>query len=330
MIFLKLIQKKQSVIIAFYLQGMLFISIPSKAQVTATNTLYSFLELPVSAKITSLGGLNISSLGDDLGLAMYNPSLLSATMENQLHLGIKSYFAGIKQYDVFNAKYWEQKNITWGVGVHYVDYGNISMTDVSGNEIGTMHPNDYSIQASMATDYIPNIRIGSSLKYIHSNYGLYASSAIAMDVGLTYLSQNHLSQLSILVKQLGMQLGTISQQHEIPFNLIVGWTKKLAYAPIQFSLTADKLTVWDQVNYNPSHFLNHLKMGTEIFIGPKAELNFGYNIMRRNDLNVQDQSNGLNGFAGGFGLQIDRIKLQYGASFFQSNLYNHLSITFFR
>ena len=40
------------------------------AQSTAGNAVYQFLKLPYSAKATSLGGLNISSIGNDLGLAM--------------------------------------------------------------------------------------------------------------------------------------------------------------------------------------------------------------------------------------------------------------------
>jgi hypothetical protein len=59
-----------------------------------------------------------------------------------------------------------------------------------------------------------------------------------------------------------------------------------------------------------------------------VNIDLGYNIIRRYDLNIQDQSNGLNGFSAGMGLKLERMNLQYGGSFFQSNLYHHFSLTY--
>jgi hypothetical protein len=335
-------KQKLGVFIAFFQLVVLLNGVSSYAQTTAGNALYNFLELPYSAKVTALGGVNISSIGNDLGLAMYNPSLLSAEMDNQWQIGIKPYFAGIQQYDLVNAKYWEPKKLTWSFGVHFLDYGTINMTDIAGNDIGWMRPSDYALQVSAASDYIPNIRIGSTLKYIHSNYGLYKSNAVAMDIGLKYLSVNNLSQVSFLVKNVGMKIGNATNKQELPFNLILGWTKKMEYAPIQFSLTADRLSVWNNSYYDPiyeqtqtasapsqlQNIFNHLTIGSEIFIGEQVDLDLGYNIIRRYDLNIQDQSNGLNGFSAGMGLKLERLHFQYGTSFFQSNLYHHFSLNY--
>ena len=69
------------------------------AQSTAGNAVYQFLKLPYSAKATSLGGLNISSIGNDLGLAMMQPALLSTKLDGEFQVSVKPYFAGIQQYD---------------------------------------------------------------------------------------------------------------------------------------------------------------------------------------------------------------------------------------
>jgi hypothetical protein len=313
----------------------------SKAQITAGNASFNFLTLPYSAKATSLGGLNISSLGVDPGLAMFAPSLLSKEMDGQLFVGAKPYFAGIQQYDAFGIKHLNKSNVTTGWGVHFLDYGTIPMTDISGNALGTMRPNDYSVQFSAATNYIQNFKIGSSLKFIQSNYGMYKSSAIALDLGLTYLSPSNLSQASILVTNMGAQLNTGNKQG-LPFNVIVGWTKKLALAPVQFSVTADRLSVWNNSYYDPQYIdvygtspasslqnvFNHITIGTELFIGSQVDVNLGYNFIRRYDLNVYNQSNGLNGFSAGMGLNLEKLSIQYGNSFFQSNLYHHFTMTY--
>ena len=336
-----LIQKLGFLFTRIALLSAFFIN-KSNAQTTAGNAAYNFLELPYSAKATALGGLNISSIGSDVGLAMYNPSLLNASMDKELLISVKPYFAGIQQYDLFSAQNWDTKKIAWGMGVHFLDYGNIQMTDITGNEIGTMHPSDYAVQIAASSDYIPNFRIGSSFKYIHSNYGMFKSNAIAMDIGLKYLTKDQLMQVSLLVKNAGIQLGTSNNKQELPFNIILGWSKKMERAPLQFSITADRLSVWNNLYYDPvyantqsittpnqlQHLFNHLTMGAEVYIGKQVNLDLGYNFIRRYDLNIQDQSNGLNGFSAGVGLQLERMKVQYGNSFFQSNLYHHFSISY--
>jgi len=312
------------------------------AQTTAGNASFSFLSLPSSPKASSLGGLNISSMQSDMGLAMHTPSLLTSDMNGQLLVGIKPYFAGIQQYDLFAVQHWQQKNITTGFGVHFLDYGNIPMTDMAGNELGTIHPNDYEVQFSAATNYIEHFRIGSTLKFIRSNYGMYQSSGVAMDIGLTYLSASNLSQASILVKNVGVQLSSSGTKQELPFNLILGWSKKLAYAPIQFSITADRLSVWNNSYFDPTYsdlygassatslqnVFNHLTLASELYIGDQVDINLGYNFIRRYDLNVYNQSNGLNGFSAGVGFKLDKLRLQYGNSFFQSNAFHHFALTY--
>lgn len=309
------------------------------AQTTAGNAVYNFLQLPYSAKATALGGVNISTKGD-LGLAMFNPALLERDMDGDLHVSVKSYYASIKQYDFSSAHYFARKDIVLGLGVHYMDYGSIQMRDIIGNEIGTMKPNDYAVQVSLATSYIQNFQIGTTLKLIQSNYGAYKSSGLAMDMGLVYSSPNELSSASILVKNMGVQTKSYLQKEELPFNIILGWTKKLANAPVQFSITAERMSVWNNLYYDSSfanqegykqpsslkNLLNHLIVGGTVFIGDQVALNLGYNFIRRYELNIENQQNFMNGFSAGFELNLNRTKVQYGNAYFQRNLYHHISV----
>jgi len=307
-----------------------------------SNAVYNFLNLPYSAKASALGGINISRIQPDLGLAMYNPSLLMPSMDSWLHLSVKPYLADIKQYDFSGAKYISRKNIVVGWGVHYMDYGSVSMTDIAGNQMGNFHPNDYSLQVSASTNYLQNIHIGTTLKFIQSNYGLYKSNGLAMDIGLRYQPKSELSQVSVLIKNLGTQLKTYGTKEELPFNLVVGWTKKLENAPFQFSLTAEKLSLWN-LAYNDTSFnaqqgytspgslqklFNHLILAGEVFIGEQVSVNLGYNFMRRFDLNIQGQQNAMNGFSTGLALQLPRLEIQYGNAFFQKNMYHHFSLMY--
>ena len=309
------------------------------AQTTAGNAVYNFLQLPFSAKATSLGGINISTKSD-LGLAMFNPALLESNMDGDLHVSVKPYYASIKQYDFSGANFWKQKNIILGWGLHYMDYGSIQMRDVIGNDMGLIKPNDYAVQVSLSTSYIQNFQLGTSLKIIQSNYGAYKSNGVAFDIGLVYSAPSDLSSASILVKNIGLQTKSYLQKEELPFNVIIGWTKKLENAPVQFSVTAERMSVWNNLYYdstfsnmegvkrpsNLKNVFNHLVIGGAFFIGEQVELNLGYNFIRRYELNVDNQQNFMNGFSAGFGLALNRTKVQYGNAFFQKNLYHHITL----
>jgi hypothetical protein len=326
----------------FFIIALFFSSFHLLAQNIGGNSTYNFLTLPYSAKASALGGMNISSIGNDLGLAMFNPSLLNASMDGELHLSIRPYYATIQQYDFSGANLWDKKKWIIGWGVHYMDYGTIKMTDAAGNELGNFRPSDYSAQISLSNNYIKNVQLGTTLKWIQSNYGVYKSNAIAMDVALRYTSTSELNQGSILLTNIGSQIKTYTVKEAMPFNLIVGWSIKLEKAPIQFSITAQKLSVWNSVYYDTNfanqegykepasmqNLFNHLVLGGEAYIGSQVELDFGYNFIRRFDLNIQNQQNWFNGFSAGLGVKLPRTKIQYGNAFFQRNLYHHFSVSY--
>ena len=324
----------------FLIIALFFSSFPLWAQNIGGNATYNFLNLPYSAKASALGGMNISSMGNDLGLAMFNPALLNTTMDGDLHLSIRPYYANIQQYDFSGANLWAKKDWMIGWGVHYMDYGTIKMTDLAGNELGSFRPNDYTAQISMSTSYIKNIQLGTTVKWIQSNYGIYKSNAMALDVAVLYTSNNELNQASILLTNIGGQLKTYTTKEDLPFNLIIGGSIRLEKAPIQFSITAQGMSVWNNTYFDASYanqeglkdpgtmqnLFNHLILGAETYIGSQVDLDFGYNFIRRFDLNLQNQQNWFNGFSAGLSVKLPRTKIQYGNAFFQRNLYHHFSV----
>jgi len=311
------------------------------AQSTAGNAVYQFLKLPYSAKATSLGGLNISSIGNDLGLAMVQPALLSTNMNGEFQLSVKPYFAGIQQYDLNGANKLKSDWVV-GWGVHYMDYGSIAQTDLLGNEYGTINPNEYAIQVGIAKTYKDYFHFGTQIKFIQSNYGQFRSNGIAMDVGVSYLAPNGLSQWSILLQNVGTQLKFFQVKEELPLNLILGWSKKLANAPLQFSVTAERLSVWNDNYYDIDFYnaegyqkpgslqnlFNHLVLGSQWYIGESFEIDLGYHFARRFELNLPNQPNSLNGLSAGFGFPYKRVQFQYGTGFFQKNNYHHFTLQY--
>lgn len=328
-------------IVGFIVFITFFVSTLSlRAQSANASEVYQFLNLPYTAKATSLGGINISHLGSDLGLAMYNPGLLDPSMDKTIHLSVKSYFSDIQQYDFSGAHFLPKKNWVISWGLHYMGYGNIKMTDVSGNEMGNFIANDYVAEVSMASLFTKNINLGATLKLIQSNYGIYKSTGLAMDLSMVYTSSSRLLRASILANNIGTQIKSYTEKERLPLNIIMGLSKKLENAPIEFSLTAQRLSIWNNTFYDPGFYtaegykppsaaqdiFNHIILGAEANLGEQVSLDFGYNFIRRFDLNIQNQQNWFNGFSAGLGLKLPRVTIQYGNAFFQRNLYHHFSI----
>ena len=312
------------------------------AQSIGGNAVFNFVTLSPSAKMTALGGNNISHLEGDLGMASYQPAFLNSSMDGQIHLSVKPYLASINQYNFNASKFLKNSNTTIAWGVQYMDYGTIPMTDIAGNELGTIRPNEYVLQVSAATNYKSNIHIGSTLKFIQSKFGIYQSNGVAADVGLIYKPYNGLSQWAILVNNIGVQLKKFNQKENLPFNITAGVSKKLANAPFEFSLTAQRLTIWDNAYNDPAfnsiegysspnkyqNLFNHLILGSTLQIGNSVSVLLGYNFLRRYDLNLQNQANGLNGFSAGCTFSVNYIQVQYANAFFQNNLNHHLTILY--
>lgn len=309
------------------------------AQTTVGNAVYNFLKLPATAKATGLGGINISSIGDDLGLAMTQPALLTTNMDGDLQVSVKPYFAGIQQYDLNGASKLKSDWVV-GWGVHFMDYGAIEQTDMLGNTYGVMNSNEYAIQVGIAKTYQEYFHFGTQIKFIQSNFGAYQSNGVAMDVGVRYLAPSGLSQWSLLLQNVGTQLKHFQVKEELPLNLILGWSKRLANAPLQFSVTAERLSVWNDTYYDMDFYnqegytkpgslqnvFNHLILGTQLYMGKDLEIDVGYHFARRFELNIPNQPNSLNGFSAGFSVPYKRMQFQYGTVFFQKNSYHHFTL----
>ncbi len=317
-------------------------------QTIGGNAAYQFVLLPNTPQLSALGGINISNMTTDAGMTFNNPSLLREGMHQQLHVSFNSMYAGIKNYHSLFAYHSATWQTTFAAGVHFIDYGNIEQTDASGNTGGSFRPNDYVAQISAARRYAEHWYYGASVKVISSNYGIYRSSALALDIGVAYLDTAKLLQASLVIKNAGTQLkkyqGTGGD--DLPFDVQVGVSKRLANAPIQFSITAHHLHQFD-IRYNDTTFNNdngidqgnsgkqftidkffrHFIFATQVFLGNKIEVSFAYNFLRRKELYIANSTNGFTGFSLGVGAIFKKMQIRYARSYYQNNTaYNQFGL----
>ena len=268
-------------------------------------------------------------------------------MHTQMNAVFNSFYADINAYHLSFGYHHEKLKTNFGWGLTYFDYGKITETDASGNIFGTIKPNDWVMQVSASRSYREKWNYGASLKFISSDYGVYRSNGLAIDAGVLYNDTANLISVSVLVKNAGYQLKKYAgtEAEDLPFDLQAGITKKLKHAPISFSLTAHHLHRFD-IRYNDTVFNNenvfgeskngkftfdkifrHFVLAAQFFPVPQLEVTLGYNHLRRQELNINNTTNGMNGFSIGAGLIVKKLQVRYARTHYQNNTaYNQLGL----
>jgi hypothetical protein len=333
---------------AIFLSSFLFMNIFSvRAQTLGGNTVYNFLNLPNTPQLNALGGINISTIGNDAGMAFNAPALLRQQMNTQLDLAFNTLPGGVNDYGLNYAFFSPKWQTVFAAGVHFFDYGNLAQTDASGNSTGSFHPTDYVLQLTASRQYEKRWFYGGALKFIQSSYGIYRSSGIALDVMASYFDSTRLLQAGILLKNMGTQITKYqgSAAGDLPFDLELGITKRLNKAPVQFSFTmhhvhqfnllyndsvfnsANDLNIADEKGFTADKLFRHFIFAVQVFPSSMVEITVSYNYLRRKELRLENGVNGLTGFSLGFGVLLKKWQFRYTRGYYQQNLaYNQFGL----
>ena len=83
----------------------------------------------------------------------------------------------------------------------------------------------------------------------------------------------------------------------------------------------------NQKNYTFDKFFRHFIIATQIYIGDYLEVSLGYNHLRRQELNIGNSGNGVNGFSLEVGALFNKIQIRYARAYYQNNTaYNQLGL----
>ncbi len=332
---------RKKFIILFYIALSAY---SGKAQIGGETT-YQFLELTNSARIAALGGTQIAlSDTSDLNLPFHNPALLHPGMHNQLLVNYVNYFMDVNYGYASIARSFKQAG-TFAIGVQYINYGEFKNATEQGELTGTyFKAAEYAGNIIYSNSY-GRLRYGATLKPVFSIFESYRSIGVASDLGLTYRSKDSLTHFAVVAKNLGGQITTYYEdgnREPIPFNLQAGISKKLKHAPLIFSLTMQHLTHWDlawsESDRQPSletwslrdesffkQIMRHTVLGMEVLPTQNFSIRAGYNYQRRQELKFDEKLSTV-GLSLGFGLKINRFRLDFATSRFHlagsSNLFS--------
>ena len=169
------------------------------------STAYNYLNITSSARIYGLGGVNISTVEDELSTADQNPGLLGYEMDNQVLVDYMRYlgdsnFAGVKYARAINDRG------AWAAGIRYFGYGSMKQTDETGVILGSFSPKDVNFSGSFSYDITNRLRGGISLKFLYSAYEQYSAFAVATDLGINWYDPDTDWSFSAVVANLKRKL----------------------------------------------------------------------------------------------------------------------------
>lgn len=281
---------------------------------------YEFLKIPVSAHSAALGGNNVSIIEDDITLAYTNPALLSNISSISLNFDYLSYVAGTNKLSATFGKLHGERG-AWVVGTQVLNYGSMKETTSDFVEIGDFSASDIALQGGYS--YLFNDRWSGGVvgKVLLSNYGVFSSTALAVDLGVNYYNEEKGFSIGLVAQNLGGQIDALYEKTEkLPLNLVLGLSKDLNNAPIRLSVTLSDLTHWSDDYYvdgkkqNLSKRLfSHMSVGADVFLSSTTWLAIGYNFRRANEMEIIDDSHwaGLS-LGGGLVIKKFNIGVAYG------------------
>lgn len=307
------------------------------------STAYNFLNVTSSARIYGLGGVNITTVDDDVNVADQNPALLGAEMSGQLSVNYMRYlgdsnFAGAR-YAHSAGEYG-----AWSAGIQYFGYGDITAADETGIITGKFAPKDVTFSGSFSYDIYGGWRGGINVKMVYSSYEQFSAMALATDLGVNYYDPDRDLSFSIVGANLGGQLKKFNDRSDrLPVDLRMGWAQSFGDFPVRFSVTAWNLTKWHlpfvEIGDNgstdsepvvkdsfSSNLFRHLIFGAELISSDRFYLSLAYNYKTRSDMSTYSR-NMLSGFSLGAGLNARNFRVSMalaqphtGATTFMLNL----------
>lgn len=288
------------------------------------STAYNYLETTSSARIYGLGGVNITTIEDELSVTDQNPALLGSEMSNQILVDYMHYMGGSNFAGVRYAHSATERG-AWSAGIRYFGYGSITAADEFGNITGSFSPKDVNFNGTFSYDITDRLRGGITLKFLYSRYEAYSALAIATDLGINYYDPDSEFSASIVAANLGGQVKKFNETHDrLPIDLRLGISKIFPGVPIRFSITAWKLNKWHlpywktgdgtqtedfvKTDKFASNLFRHLVFGVDFIPNDRFFIALGYNYKTRTDMSTYKRSF-LSGFSLGAGMNTRRFNV---------------------
>ncbi len=260
---------------------------------------FSFLKINPGARAVAMGGA-FTGLADDELSFYYNPAGLSG-FENRRVIGdYISYFADMQSGMV---GYAAPIGVDHVVGFHisYLNYGNFTETDLSGNTLGEFGGSDILFGVTGAMRYRYNWQFGATLKFMYEKIQDYSATGLATDLGARYSRNRDRMSFGLMVQNLGFQLSSLgTDTDKLPLTFRGGGAVRPT--GLNITLAADVIV---PVDNSPV-----IAIGGEYFELKPLYIRLGWNSFGSN-YRTADSQDSWAGLGVGVGFDIKEFQISY-------------------
>lgn len=317
--------------LAFLISVLVFAR--AMAQIGGTST-YDFMALSPSARVTALGGTNITLQDYDPSTQLANPASLNPEMDKHFTAGTTAYAGGV---NFGNASYVSAFNGvpgTFGFGMQYIAYGEFKETDYQANIIGNFTAGEMNAYAGYGYQFGRLFSAGANLKFIYSQLAWWNSEGMAADLSAMVNDTAHNVCATIVAKNIGGEIKPYNPgvREPIPFDLQAGLAFGFKHLPIKFHFTFHHLYTWNirydnpaddaqsqlfvdssqlsSKNYIADNIFRHVIIGMEFNIKKIVRLEVAYNHLRQQELRLTTHL-GIPGISFGAGVHLRQFDISY-------------------
>jgi hypothetical protein len=306
--------------------------------------------MPVTARASALGGHLIALNDSDLGAVYHNPAALGNNLNKQLVFSHDFFLSDIKRGFAAYGFQSEKWSANLFGSLQYISYGDFKLTNELGIIEGDFKASEYALTVGIGKSLYERLHVGANLRIINSQFESYNSWGLATDLGLMYHIDQENLVVSLVLKNMGVQLQSFNDENEsLPFDLQIGFSKRLAHLPFRFSIIGHQLHRWDIAYDDPAeneqtlfgeeitdntgsfsdNLFRHLIFAGEFYIGANENLRLrmSYDHLRNRELRLDD-FNAMAGFSFGFGIRTAKFGLDYSfGKYHVASAAHHITIS---
>jgi hypothetical protein len=299
-----------------------FISISAFAQIDGRSS-FDFINVSPSARLSALGGVNVSKADHDVNFFTGNPALIGDTLAGMASASYQFYVGDIGQA-LFTYAHKGNKLGPVIFCIQHIGYGSIQGYDASGTATTEFNSGETAFMVSK-NHQVANFRLGATLKGVFSNLAGYRANAMMVDIGGLFVHPEQPFTIGLTIKNMGVILSNYGERSSarLPFDVQAGATLKPEHMPLRFSITAYNLVRPDVTYYNAAvdsekpgtlkKIFSHINLGTEILIHRNVTVMLGYNYLVHQSLKLSNGGGGA-GVSLGFSATIKAVEFVFSRS----------------
>jgi hypothetical protein len=240
---------------------------------------YVFLEIPVSARIASMGetSVAISNIGAEAMFA--NPALLGyLNSKHDFNISYANYLANIKHQSFAYCLKVSELGIL-GINVNQIDLGEIVETINADPEnpgakyeiLGKYNADATAVGITFSNRATTWFSYGLTMKYIQERISKYKSTNAVFDIGMVYYTNFHSLRIGGYIQNFGVDSKYIGDTFKMPTIFRLGAAAEIIGdidSPTRFTLLLDAL--------HPSDYTERINLGMEMWVKNVLAIRGGY------------------------------------------------------